>query len=75
MDSGHPNFLIVGNTPVFLCPSRGYHKSDNLATGYLCTMYLNLVQDAMDMLSETTGGSHHVLQTFSFSGFPTLPNR
>lgn len=72
-DSGHPIFLLFGNSIAYLCPARGYY-GDGRATGYLCAKYLGAIQDAMDDLSNATNKDFHALQTFSFTPYARLVN-
>ena len=72
MDSGHPIFLLFGDDLVFLCPTRGYYDSEPGAMGFLCTVYLELIQCTMDFLSDTTGRTRYSVQTYEFNGFQNL---
>ena len=74
MDSGHPISLLFGDELAFLCPTRGFRRSDNLATGYLCAYYLDAIQRLMDFLSDTTGRNRMLLMPFDMSGYHGLYN-
>ena len=73
MDSGHPIFLLIGSELAYLCPTKGFY-ADYLTTGFLCTYYLQTIQQAMDFLSDTKGLARAYLQTFDFSAFSLLGN-
>jgi hypothetical protein len=72
MDSGHPIFLLFDNELAFLCPTRGYYKSEPGATGFLCTKFIRLTQETMDFLSDTTGRSRCPVQMYDLSSFQHL---
>lgn len=70
LDSGNPIFLLFEEDVVFLCPTRGYYPDEGLATGYLCSSYLNLLQKAMNELSEGQDAPQCELLTFPMGAFP-----
>ena len=74
MDSGHPMFLLFGNEPAFLCPTKGYYYDENIATGYLCSIYLDQIQSYMNFLSDTKGLPRETLRTFDLSIYERLEN-
>ncbi len=74
MDSGHPISFLFGDELAFLCPTRGFRYSDGLATGYLCSLYLDMIQATMDFLSDTTGETRMPLRIFDLTAYPHLNN-
>ena len=71
-DSGNPMFLLVGGEMVYLCPARGYYYGENVATGYLCTFYMDKIQNAMNVLSVQNGHLLYSVQEYDFSSYDKL---
>ena len=74
MDSGHPIFFLFGNELAFLCPTRGYYDTEPGAVGFLCSLYLDRIQDFMDFLSDIKGLSREILQTYKLDDYERLEN-
>ena len=74
MDSAHPIFFLFGNELAFLCPTRGYYDTEPGAVGFLCSLYLDRIQDFMDFLSDIKGLSREILQTYKLDDYERLEN-
>ena len=72
MDSGHPIFLLFDDELAFLCPTYGVYSYEDMPTGFLCAMYLDRVQSAMDFLSDTAGKNRTTIRKFDWGVYPRL---
>ena len=67
MDSGHPLFILFGQDLCFICPAKGFYRSENQATGYLCTYFQNLIRHAVNGLTLEMGKDPMAIVEFDFA--------